>query len=125
MDIRGPVHMYGIAVKIMPIEEQKEIYLTGEEPLFGIEIINESAERKRGIIIITWELVNVRTIRPILFDLKPRERKRYALPREWLCLPGTAVYKIVTYKSPKDLLEDFKEFAEKIQKSQELKLLKN
>lgn len=51
--------MYGIAVKITPIEGQKEIYLTGEEPFFSVEITNESVERKRGIIIITWELVNV------------------------------------------------------------------
>lgn len=104
--------MYGIAVKITPIEGQKEIYLTGEEPFFSVEITNESVERKRGIIIITWELVNVITIRPILFDLKPGEKKRYPLPREWLCSPGTAIYKIVTSKSPEDLLKDFEKFAE-------------
>lgn len=87
---------------------------------------SQMRERKKEgeLIIITWELRGVRKVKPILFNLKPREKKHYPLLEELLCLPGIAVYKIVTRKSPEEILKEFEEFAEKIQNSQELLLLK-
>lgn len=85
--------------------EFKPFYLTGDTPLFKVEVYNPGAVRRHGKIALIWKLENLSTTQIINIDLRPREIEEYGLNREWLYTEGVARYDLRNLEEPEEYAE--------------------
>ncbi|KXA91389.1 hypothetical protein AKJ57_01430 [candidate division MSBL1 archaeon SCGC-AAA259A05] len=104
-NFRPPIESYGLRFS-MTAKEEKDFYLTGDEPLFKLRVENPREKERKGIVVITWHLGGSRfiTTHPVGIDLKPDEIKEYPLKRDYLITPHVSNYNLRMVNKPEEIM---------------------